>query len=111
MFTNGEPVTWLRAVEGEPDVRGRKVFSYEPVTLDNVGVAPGSTSEPRRGDSNRVTTQMTLYLTTDPGVRPVDRFEVRGVTYEVEGDVSGHWANPFTGNMFGASIGLRRVTG
>lgn len=111
MFTNGEQVVWHQRTDGDLDAYGRPKVSFVDAVLENVAVAPGSTSEPRRQGSERVTTQMTLYLQPDPGVKPGDRFTVRGTRYEVEGDVSGAWVNPFTGNGFGCEIGLRKVTG
>lgn len=111
MFTHGEQVTWFHREQGGLDGYGRPTNTFSERVLENVGVAPGSSSEPRDGIGERVTTQMTLYLASDPGVEPGDRFEVRGRLYEVEGDLSGAWRNPFTGTGFGCEVALNRVTG
>lgn len=111
MFQNGENVTWLKRTENGTDHYGRPLVEFEEVTLANVGVAPGSSSEPRRDGSERSTTQMTLYFTVNPGIHSGDRVKVRGVEYSVEGDIGGTWVNPFTGSNFGCEIALKRVRG
>lgn len=112
MFTNGETVTWHRAIMGETDGYGRPITTFEDLVLEDVAVAPGSSSEPRRASRlNQLEVNMTIYLVEDPGVTEADEFTVRGKRYTVEGEVGGGWGNPFTGTSFGTEIRLRRDTG
>lgn len=112
MISRGEKVTWHRASTDETDSYGKPMTTWEDIVLEEVGVAPGSSSEPRHATNiNRLSTSMTITLTEDPGIGPEDEFTVRGRRYEVEGDVGGAWVNPFTGTSFGTEVELRRVSG
>lgn len=112
MIRNGESVVWHERTETGRDAYNRPVVGWVDHVVENVAVAPGSTSEPRLdANMNRLRTEMSLYLVHDPGIKSSDQITVRGVRYEVEGDVSGGWSNPFTGTSFGSEITLRRVTG
>lgn len=112
MFGHGESVLLHRYLGAGRDSHGNVIPSYAPpVTVAGVGVAPGSSSEPRSGGSSRVITGMAIFLPPDVSVNPQDQITVRGQLYMVEGDMSGAWANPFTGWNPGAEVTLKRVTG
>jgi hypothetical protein len=74
------------------------------------GFDPGSSSEPRLAGQGRVIVEPTLYGPFDMPFVPRDRAIVRGLTYEVEGEVR-RWRNMFSNHEPGAVVSLRRVTG
>lgn len=111
MFEHGEQVIHHRYTVGEPDGFGQVESGFVDEVWAGVAFAPGSSDEPQRGGSTRVTTSATLY---DPLSRPVDsldQFTVRGRRYQVDGDASGAWVNPFTGRAPGGTVTLKAVSG
>lgn len=112
MFGHGETVLLHRFTGSGRDSHNNVVPAYaDPETIDGVAVAPGSSSEPRNGASQRVITQMSIYPPAGLVVDPRDQFTVRGKRYAVEGDMSGAWVDPFTGWAPGSEVTLKRVTG
>ena len=82
-----------------------------PVTLEGVfGFDPGSSSEPRLPGQNRVVVEPSLYGPYDMPFLPRDRAIVRGLTYEVEGEVR-RWKHMRSNRLAGAVVTLRRVDG
>lgn len=112
MWGNGEQVIWHQHGVTGVDSYNRPVLGWTDHVLDNVAVAPGSSSEGGTiRNPHRLSTQMTIFLVMDPGVSDMDEFTVRGLRYEVDGDLEGGWRNPFTGTSFGTEINLKRGTG
>lgn len=116
MSSYGETVIHHRLVEGEEDGYGQREISWVDETWDaavgqGAAFAPGTSSEPQRGGSTRVTTSATLYDPLARSVDPRDQFTVRGRRYSVDADASGAWINPFTGWQPGGTITLKAVTG
>jgi hypothetical protein len=106
-----ESVEWLAFTSGDVDAHGNTSEGYaDPVTLDGFGFDPGSSSEPREPGSDRVIVEPTLYGPYDAPFGPRDRVIVRGLTYEVEGEVR-RWRNMFSNRAFGSVTSLRRVDG
>lgn len=111
-FPYGESALLHRRAGQTRNAHGAVVPEYAaPVELQKVAFAPGSSSEPQDGASQRVVTQPTLYITDGTVVGPLDQVTVRGVRYEVDGDMSGQWVNPFTGHSPGSAVTLRKVSG
>jgi len=109
LFPYGESVTLHRYSGVTRNAHGAVITQFaDPVVIAKAAFAPGSTSEPQ---GERVVTQATVYLPAGTTVGPRDQFTVRGVRYEVDGDMSGEWVNPFNGHSPGSAVALRRVTG
>lgn len=112
-LSRGETVTFLIGA----DLTG----GYNDTTLDwtsparvpvtGVGVEPRPSSELATEARNAVTSGFTLYLagqTFTPD--PLNRVEVRGRTYEVDGEVA-KWVNPFSGWAPGCVVQTKVVEG
>lgn len=110
-LAHGEKVVRLRATPTGTDDYGNDIPG-EPVEypMYGVGVAPRTSTERNQGETT-VFVGLSLYLPPTPGynVLPTDRFRVRGVVYEVEGE-PGVWRSPFSGTFFGTEVPVRRVT-
>lgn len=93
------------------DAYGNETESYgAPVTLYGFGFDPGSSSEPRQPGMDRVIVEPTLYGPFDMPFLPRDRVLVRGLLYEVEGEVR-QWRNFYSNREAGGVVSLRRVDG
>jgi len=93
------------------DSYGNETEGYgPPVTLYGFGFDPGSSSEPRQPGMDRVIVEPTLYGPFDMPFLPKDKVIVRGLTYEVEGEVR-QWRNMFSNREAGGVVTLRRVDG
>lgn len=110
-FGHGETALWA-AWQPTTDGRNNQVDGWAaPVTVDDCGFDPGASIEPRDGSSRRVTTMPVLYPPTGHPYGPHDRWIVRGVTYQAEGEAA-DWRHPMTGWEPGvAVINLQRVEG
>lgn len=99
-------------VAGVADAHGNAADGWgAPVTLEGVyGFDPGSSSEPRLPGQDRVVVEPSLYGPFDMPFGPRDRAVVRGLAYEVEGEVR-RWKHMRTGREAGAVVSLRRVDG
>lgn len=109
----GESVTWHEVTGGGTNEYGDPV---SPTTVDhvvsNVAVAKTSVMEPRDDGSYRLVEETALYFDPPLVVSSRDLFTVRGERYEVEGGSAlDEWRNPFTGDVPGSEIKVRRVTG
>lgn len=114
MMRHGEPVTRLR---GTPvldpysqEVTGLSWDGPPELPIPGCGIEPRPSSEPTQDARNSVVSGYTVYADFDADVTPADRLRIRGVVYEIEGDI-GEWANPFTGRQAGAVIQTKRVSG
>ena len=88
---------------------GNEVESYGPA--EPVGVFefdPGSSSEPRLPNQERVITEPALYTPFDTPFTEADKCVVDGVEYKVEGEPS-RYRNRNAGKSPGAVVHLRRV--
>lgn len=106
-----EPAYRMAYVAGATDPYGNTVDSWEdPVLLEGVHrFDPGSSSEPRQAGSDRVIVEPTLYAPYDTPLTGRDKCVVRGVTFEVVGEVR-RWVDR-ADNPTGSVVTLRRVTG
>lgn len=106
-----ESVEHLPYLGYSEDAHGNEIESWgDPVTLDGFGFDPGSSSEPRRPGQDRVIVEPALYGPFDMPFEPKDQVIVRGVTYDIEGEVR-RWRGFFSSREFGAVVSLRRVDG
>lgn len=107
-----ESVQRIPYVGTTEDAHGNETESWgEPVTLTGVyGFDPGSSSEPRRPGQERVIVEPSLYGPYDMPFLPRDRAIVRGLTYEVEGEVR-RWKHMRSNREAGGVVSLRRVDG
>lgn len=82
-----------------------------PTRIETSGAyADSGTSEDTTGRGATVSTGAQLFLPYGTDVRRTDRVEVRGQTWEVDGDPQ-HWRSPLTGREAGTVINLRSVRG
>lgn len=108
MSESVQRVPYLGAGE---DSHGNETATYGPaVTLEGFGFDPGSSSEPRRPGQDRVIVEPSLYGPYDMPFLPRDQVIVRGVTYDIEGEVR-RWRGMFSSREFGAVVSLRKVDG
>ena len=110
----GEPVTWhhLEAGAGVDDWGDPVGDTYTDTVVPNVAVAKTSVQEPRDGGGFRLVEETTLYFSPSLIVGARDQFTVRGERYEVEGSSAlDEWRNPFTGDVPGSEVKVRRVSG
>ncbi len=110
MFPFGETVTVLPYQPGTTDDYGNVVDAW------GAGVAvPGcavdsQSSEPITAGRDPVVAAGKVYGPPDMQVGPHDRVVVRGVTWDVVGEV---WSerNPYTGSRPGCWFGIRKASG
>jgi len=106
-----EPVEHVPYIGYSEDAHGNEIESWgEPAMLEGFGFDPGSSSEPRRPGQDRVIVEPSLYGPYDMPFLPKDHVIVRGVTYDIEGEVR-RWRGFFSSREFGAVVSLRRVNG
>jgi hypothetical protein len=101
----------LPRIGGTTDDYGNEVETYGPA--EDVGVFefdPGSSSEPRLPNQERVITEPALYAPFDTPFAETDKCIVDGVEYKVEG-VPSRYRNRHAGKSPGAVVHLRRVSG
>lgn len=109
-YGRGETVThFVRSVTGR-DSRGNDLVVFDAGTdIPGCPVWPrGSTEQLQHRDT--VTTGLTTVVPPDTPVTALDRFQVRGDLYEVDGTPS-DWRHPVTGRRPGLEVQLTRVTG
>jgi hypothetical protein len=84
----------------------------DPAELDITGcaVAPRDSTEDHDQGRQAVLVGFTVYAPAGTEILPTDRLEVRGDTWEVDGE-PGVWVSPFTEVEEGVEIRTRRVTG
>lgn len=108
-FPFGETVTLVRRTQTGVDALGNDVYGTTEVAITNVAVAPRTDSEDIQG-RDQVVVGLTLHLPAGTVVDAVDRFIVRGNTYEVEGQPEA-LQSPFTGWNPALPVAVTRVTG
>ena len=113
-FPHGETVTRIRATPVLDPYSGEVTsLSWDvpdELNIEGVGVEPRPSTEPVQDARNAVVSAFTLYTDINPDVTPSDRIRVRGVVYDVDGEVA-DWRNPFTGWAAGSVIQTKRVNG
>jgi hypothetical protein len=109
-----QTVTVVRAAPGGRDRYGDPVDGdVVEFDLSHVAVAPRGSSDVSDRARTGVIVGATLYApAADPphDVRSTDRIRWRGVMFDVEGDV-GVWVSPWTGQVRGVEVALRRAEG
>ncbi len=118
MFAYGETATrlrrqmWTDPYSGETAPRPWDDGDHEPDALPIEGVAfnPGGSTDLATDGRTIVTTKPTAYCPIDADILAGDRLQVRGVTYDVEGNPA-EWRNPFTGWAPGLAVTLELVEG
>jgi hypothetical protein len=114
MFPAGETVTRLRVTtttDAWNDTVDGDWSTATELPIDGVGVAPRSSTEDLNGRTATIT-GTALFIPTAGvlDVLPTDRFRVRGVVHEVDGDVA-EWVSPWDGVRKGYVIPLKKVEG
>lgn len=110
MFPHGETLVIQRRVEGTEDSHGNAVVTYVPRSpVRGCAFDPGGTVESFEPGRNPTITSPRVLSLLPVAAAPGDRAVIRGLTFEVEGDVA-EYANPFTG-FRGWVVNLKRVEG
>lgn len=114
MFPAGETVTRLRVTtttDGWNDTVDGDWSTATELDILHVGVAPTSSTEDLIGRTATITGTSLFIPTADVlDVLPTDRFRVRGVVHEVDGEVA-DWVSPWDGVRKGYVIPLKKVEG
>lgn len=111
----GETVTLRRTATSGVDEYGNDVIVSEQTVVRNVAVWPRTSSGTTGGGEtlgDRDTVIVGLTLLVPPGVlvTATDQVDVRGKTYDVDGE-PGVWRSYLTGYRAGTEVALRRVEG
>ena len=113
-FPYGETVIRQRASQVTDPYSGTTsgLSWANPSTVSISGCAfdPGSSGEVLDLARNVTTTQPKVYAPAGSDIKAADRLVVRGVTYEVDGNVA-EWRSPFTGWEPGIVVPLKRSEG
>ncbi|MEU7609548.1 hypothetical protein [Micromonospora sp. NPDC049204] len=109
-FAYGETATVLRAplTDAPYGNQQRDWGNATSTLLLGWGFAPRTSDEDTATGSEGVIVGLTGFGPPGSDVLPTDRMEVRGVVYEVVGEV-GEWRSPLTGWRPGVEVALRRV--
>jgi hypothetical protein len=98
-------------VTGAEDAHGNEIESWAAaVSLGIYAFGPGESVEPLTPGYDRVVTTPTLFVPSTAVLTHRDRVTVRGLLFEVDGDML-PFRNPFDPSMDGNSVNLKRVTG
>lgn len=104
----GTTITVVRRIKSGTDSLGNDVWTEE--RTDVLGLFnPGTSAELVQGQ-DVITTQPSVYLPTGTDVTAIDRVEIAGLSYEVDG-LPVSWVSPFSSWAPGVEVKLRRVTG
>ena len=112
---NGETVTVTRKgiATGGYDAQGYPIIGADTTfTILDVAIEPAGTMEDPQSMGLWVVTGFTLYLPYSTVLLPTDRLEVRSVSgWQVVGDITASgWRNPFTGDMPGVVMSVRKAS-
>lgn len=111
-WSRGETVQHHRYTPGVRNAHGAIVPGFaDPVDVEHVAVAPGSSTEPADGANQRVITQWSILVPPGVVVAAQDEFTVRERRFVVDGDPSGDWIHNRSRRNRGAQIFLKVVTG
>jgi hypothetical protein len=107
-------VVLLRRQGGGRDQYGDPIpVTWERVPLPFAAAAPRMASNDVSADVDysygriSLVTGLILYVSSQETIRPVDRVEVDGVEYTIEGEI-GQWVSPFSTWAPGQQMALRR---
>lgn len=108
-FAFGDTVTHHVAAVGiGPD--GNDQITFTDVTLTGVPFWPRSSTETLQGmDVTQSVASIIVPATVT--VQVIDKFTVRGVTYDVNGRPTDYTQDPWTGASLGYLVQLKEVTG
>ncbi|HEX5541114.1 MAG TPA: hypothetical protein VFX60_06060 [Micromonospora sp.] len=111
-FAYPETAIVLRAplIEDRYGNEVRDWVNQERIESDGWAFAPRFSDEASDAGRQGVIVGLTGLGPPGADVLATDRMEVRGLTYEVEGE-PGEWRNPFTGWLPGIQVALKRVEG
>lgn len=108
-------VVLLRRVGGGRDQYGDPIpETTDRVNLPNAVIAPRMASNDVSADVDysygrvSLVTGLILYEPSAVTIRPIDRMEVGGVVYTIEGEI-GQWVSPFSTWAPGQQMALRRA--
>lgn len=97
--------------EGAEDAHGNPVESWaDPVPVGIYAFNPGTTAEPFLPGHDRTITTPAIYAPKGTVFSPRDQVTVRGVLYDVDGDVL-DYRNPIDSSMDGVQVNLKEVAG
>lgn len=100
-----------RHQEGSSDAHGNPVESWaSPISVGVYSIAPASSTEPSEAGREAVVTGLTVLAPADTVIDRLDRVEVNGEEFTIEGDV-GNWNQGPFGFLPGISFSLKRVDG
>jgi len=103
----------LRAPADGTDRRGNPQVDWTAAArleITGCAVAPRPQGENRAEGRQAVTRGWTVYAPGEPDVAATDRLEVRGETFDVDGDPA-VWLRHFSGGVRGVVIDVRSVEG
>lgn len=108
-------VVLLRRQGGGRDQYGDPVpTTWERVALSDAAAAPRMASNDASADVDysygriSLVTGLILYVSSQEAIRPVDRIEVNGIEYSIEGEI-GQWVSPYSTWAPGRQMALRRA--
>lgn len=106
----GESVTVIRLgdLSGSDDEQGNPSRSGPTsLLIEDVAVAPRTTEEAEFG--RRILDGYDLYLPSGTVIHPTDLVEVRGETWQVDGQAHA-WTSPYDGQSKGVEVAVRRAS-
>lgn len=109
----GERVIRVRPRRTTTDRYGATVADWSTTTrasLTGCSLSPRGESEDTTGGRQGVIVGYTLYAPAGADIRPTDRIEARGETFEIDGE-PGDWRSPYSRRVVGVELALRRVEG
>ncbi|MET0490363.1 MAG: hypothetical protein ABW143_09025 [Acidimicrobiales bacterium] len=109
----GETIVRLRAGASTDEDRYGDPLPSDDVRTPITGAMfdPGGTREPAEvGRQPVITTPKLYFRDQEPNLSAGDRVEVRGLVFDIEGDLA-VWVNPWTGRTEGTVVELKRVNG
>ncbi|MBW3663570.1 MAG: hypothetical protein KY469_10765 [Actinobacteria bacterium] len=105
----GETVTLHRHAAGGTDAHGNTTYTYTDETVEGAAVAPRQGEETGNNRDTAIV-GLTVYLTHEVEMSPLDQMTVRGVRYSIVGE-PGLWVSPHTGVTRGVQVALERIEG
>lgn len=110
----GVTVTRQRATTTTTNAYGDTVLSWtapSSADIEECAIAPLTEGELQGAGRAGAVVGATLYAPPNADVRVDDRIVTTLGTFEVEGDPSFPWRNPYTGNEWGLTMRLKKVDG
>ena len=105
---NGEAVVHLTA-QSTTDVYGDVTLTFAPAMTYTAPVWPRTSDEESTPSRSPVVVGLSVALPRETSVSPRDRFEVRGLTWEVDGEPA-DYRSPFSARGL-VVVNLRRAVG